>query len=482
MLSPRFWVYKSFAINFAIFDGDVRWLRIGNLAVHAGGSVILYLLAKRLLTDLDRRFVSGIDTDLAALLVAILFAFHPLATLTHGYLIQRTILFSTLFSILSMYAFWLGLRGGGRWILLSCLSCLLSVFAKEHSILTPVGACLLLVLHWRSGLALGVRFKWVVLGLLCQAVVAVFVLLQVKGLIGVPYEPLTEEVMAGSPDIAVGDLFPLSVLNQACLYFKYLFLWILPIPSLLSVDIRDPFPLGFESWKLWGGGICFLGYAALGSALLWRGRVLGLLGFSMLVPLVLFLTELSVVRFQEPFVLYRSYLWAIGGFVALALALRRLSAFVGVVVVSSFLLFFMAMSFDRLTTYSHSFLIWDEAASLYEREAGKPGVFGGYRIYFNRGNAMLREGMLVGALESYNRAVALNPYFYQAIHQRGVVSLELKEWEHARRDFQSVIERNPKYVKSYLGMAQALKEQGHEVEAANSLRVACLLGQKNVCE
>lgn len=95
---------------------------------------------------------------------------------------------------------------------------------------------------------------------------------------------------------------------------------------------------------------------------------------------------------------------------------------------------------------------------------------------------MLREGMLVGALESYNKAIALNPEFYQAVHQRGVVSLELKEWERARSDFQFVIERDAKYVKSYLGLAQALKEQGHAVEAANSLRVACLLGQKSVCE
>ncbi len=482
VLYPRSWVYRYFAIDLAVFDGDVRWLRLGNLVAHVGVSIVLFFFVKRLLSDLDLRLRPGLNPDIAAMFVAVLFAFHPLATLTHGYLVQRTILLSTLFSMLSLYTFWLGLKGERWGILLSCLSYFLSVFAKEHSILTPACACLLWVLHWRSGFRLGAQFKWVVMGLLCQAVVAVFVVLQMRWLVGSPYEPMTEELMDGGAYIHAIDLFPFSFLNQCYLFFKYIFLWVLPVPSWLSVDIREPFPLTYNSWGLWVGFVCFMGYAALGGVLLWRGRALGVLGFSMLVPLVLFLTELSVVRFQEPFVLYRSYLWAVGGFVALAFLLRRISSFVGVSVVIGFLLFFMAMSFDRLTTFSHSFFIWDEAAALFEKTAGGEGVFGGYRIYFNRGNSLLREGMLTEAMNSYNRALVLNPDFYQAVHQRGLISLQLKDWGSAQADFQSVIAQKPSYISSYIGLAEALKAQGHSVEASNSLRVACLLGEKSVCE
>ena len=51
--------------------------------------------------------------------------------------------------------------------------------------------------------------------------------------------------------------------------------------------------------------------------LIWRGGRLGLLGFALLAPWLLFATELSAVRIQEQFVLYRSYLWMAPAFAGL---------------------------------------------------------------------------------------------------------------------------------------------------------------------
>lgn len=480
--SPRWWVYETLAATVVFTNSELRWLRLGNILAHMGTALALYFLIRRLLFDLDRKLLIGLSADTAAFIAAFFFALHPLAIFTQGYLIQRTIVCATLFSLLSWLAFWRGLSGSRSALWISCLLFAIALYAKEHAVMVPAVSFCFLLLYLRSDLKLTLSLREIGSALILQALLALLIIFQTKGIIGTPYEILTTEVLEGEVSIPTTMLYPLSVLNQTGAYFKYLFFWLLPNPGWISLDIRQPFPLDFTSWSLWGGAILFATYGITGFVLLLRGGISGLLGLALIAPWLLFATELSAVRLQEPFVLYRSYLWVPSLFFILALGVRRLSKGMTYILLPLFGLCLLALSFDRLTTLSHPYLVWNEAAQLLEKRGQETNVFGAYRIYYNRGNAHLKEGMLEAALSDYERVLQLKPHYGHAYHQRGVAYLNMKKWSKARDNFEQAIALLPNNIKSYVGHAKSLENLGETEEADKALQIACRLGSTSSCK
>jgi protein O-mannosyl-transferase len=481
LLTPRWWVYETLAATFVLAGAELHWLRLGNLLVHMASALTLYFLIRRLLVDLDQKLAANLSAETAAFISAFFFAIHPLAIFTQGYLIQRTIVCATLFSLLSWLAFWRGLSGSRSALWLSCPLFVIAVYAKEHAVMAPAVAFGLLLLYQRSGLK--PRLSWPEIGsaLLLQGLLALFIVFKIKGIIGTPYEIMTTEVLAGETSPAVPMLYPLSVLSQAGAFFKYLFLWLLPNPAAISLDIRQAFPLDFASWSLWAGAAFYVSYGIGSLTLLWRGGVSGLVGWALLAPWLLFATEFAAVRLQEPFVLYRSYLWTPALFLLLALGMRRLSRGMANILLPLFALCLLALSFDRLTTLSHPYLVWNEAAHLLEKGGQADDIFGAYRIYYNRGNAFLNEGMQEPAIADYQHVLKLKPSFGHAHHQLGVIYLNSKQWNQALQNFDQAVALMPENINSHLGRAQALEALGNTGEAGKSRQTACTLGNSASC-
>ena len=89
------------------------------------------------------------------------------------------------------------------------------------------------------------------------AAVAVLTILQVRGVLGAPYEPLAAEGAARSAAAASTlPLYPLSVLNESALFFRYLLLWFVPNPGWMAVDLRAAFHTTLPSWAL-AGAVAF---------------------------------------------------------------------------------------------------------------------------------------------------------------------------------------------------------------------------------
>lgn len=161
----------------------------------------------------------------------------------------------------------------------------------------------------------------------------------------------------------IENAYPLSVITQGFLFFKYLLLWVVPYTGWMSVDIRQSFATHFLSWPELAGFIAFLAYPAVAARfLLKRGRQ-GLIGFGMLFPWILFLTELSSVRIQEPFVLYRSYLWMSGLPVALLPFLATTPRKTAVTLLSALCLVIAALAWNRLDSFSDNLKLWSDAAA-----------------------------------------------------------------------------------------------------------------------
>src|SRR2546422_7073323 len=279
--------------------------RIVSLAFHITCALVLYKLIYdllRLVTPADRpEYASGANATAWALIGATVFAIHPVAVYGAAYLIQRTVVLATLFSMLSIVLFVRGLaRGRHADAVSAALMYSVAVLSKEHSILLP-GAAVLAVLLVGAERRFAVRHAAIYL--LACAPAAIFVTLFRTWLIGRAYEPdfgAVANQLEGVFGHAMSDFsWSLSAVTQAGLFFKYLALWLWPDTRAMSIDVRVDF---FETWS--AGWIilkvsAFVGFGVLGLMLLRRGGRIGMAGFGMLFFWILFLAVFGTARFYE---------------------------------------------------------------------------------------------------------------------------------------------------------------------------------------
>lgn len=476
--TPRWWVYETLAATYVHLGGEVIWLRLGNFLLHFCVSVVLAYFIRDLLRDADWLIVSPVSVDVAALLAAFLFVIHPLSVFAQGYLIQRTIICATLFFLLSLLAFWRALAGSLLALFGFCFFAILAMYAKEHAVMLPAAAFVLLVFRWRSGMSFGLPWHFLLGGIFVVCIFSLLIVFHMAGFIGVSYEPQASELLRGE---SVDGLYFKSVLSQAGLFFKYIFLWVCILPGSVSVDIKQVFPSDFSSWQLWLGAIAYLGYMVGAVLLLWKGGVRGLLGVGLLLPGIMFFTEFSSVRVQESFVIYRSYLWAPFIFVCLAVAVRRARVKVALLLVFLVGLVFIGLSVQRLKTFSNPVFVWFEAASVYEAGLRGVDVLSGYRIYYNLGTELKLMGASEVSLKAFNRALELKPDDGYVLNNRGSLYMQMKMYVPAQHDYERAVQLLPHKFEAWNGLANSLKAQGKGVEAERAWKVSCSLRNISSC-
>jgi tetratricopeptide (TPR) repeat protein len=249
----------------------------------------------------------------------------------------------------------------------------------------------------------------------------------------------------------------------------------------MSVDMPQDFALNLWSWPEVLGLVGFIVYPIIAFRLLFKKGVNGLLGFALLCPWLLFATELSTVRIQESFVLYRSYLWMAGAFAALPFLCQKLSAKQTVITLSFMVLFMMAVAWLRLTTFSHPLLLWSDAARLVEHKAKQP--LGVDRIYYNRGSEFLRAKHYKEAIADFNLAINSKGYYTgYAYHNRGVVYFENGQYLLALNDFNKAIESVRNNPKPYVSKAKALEALNDKTGARLAYQKACEAGATVACD
>lgn len=468
--------YATLAWTKEWFGLDLISFRVGNLLLHAAVVLALFFFLKELFDAVYRsRDAKGLSTQLAAFFAALLFALHPVATYATGYLVQRTIILATCFSLLSMLSYVYGSsRKKPLWLWMSVPFYYLAVFSKEHAIMLPaVLLALTLLMHddWRVKL----KQRWGIF--LTLAAIGVFVIL-LRGLLGSVYEINAPEMMQET-----GVTYPLSIITQSWLFFKYMLLWVFPDPKWMSIDMRvafahsllSPYLLALGAYLAWGGVALWF--------LLKRGRM-GLLGFAMLFPWFMYFTEFSAVRIQEPFVLYRSYLWSVGAFALLPVIFVRLDRRLAVFILTAIALAMMPVSMERLETFSHPVLLWSDAEKLVKGRTDLPGA---YRIYYNLGTELIKIDYPDQAIADLKQAIALSKDFAEGEGNLGAAYMKKRDWKNAIASFSKAIEITRHQDKSlsarYIyGRAMAYQETGQVQLAQADYKLSCQLTGKTGCD
>jgi hypothetical protein len=482
----RWLPYATFEWTRALLGLDLIWFHLGNLALHIANTAMVFLFLRRLfevvLPDENPVTLNALSHSWLAFYGGLIFALHPAAVYAVAYLSQRSTLMATFFTLVMLRLFLEGIMRKSRWCLLASAGAyLFAVLSKEHAIMAPAVAFAMLLLVRQS-------CQWlrpVVPTFVVYGLIGAFVIFQVKSqhILGQAYEINSLDMLGRlakqDPGFDRNLAYPLSVITQSFLFFKYLLLWIVPSPSWMSVDMVEKFASRLWSFPQIIGLVGFVLYPVVAIRLLLQHGMKGLFGFALLFPWLLFATEFSTIRIQESFVIYRSYLWMAGLFAGMPFLVHKLSAKRAAAILTVVVLFMMPATWIRLTTFSHPLQLWSDAARLLENKEDRPGM---ERIYYNRGNELGRLKHYQDAINDYDRAIAIYPEYSYAYINRGAAYFEIREYNQALLDFTKAIELNPRYYQPYLGRAQIYEVSNNMDAARLNYKESCLRGGQLGCD
>ena len=486
----RWLPYATFVWTRNLFGDGIIWLRLGNLLLHLGVAISFFFFSKQLYATLlpNESSENRLSQFWLAFFAALLFALHPIAVYSVGYLIQRTTLMVTLFALLTWKTFLTGLITEKRsWLYLSALFYFFGALSKEHAIMIPAVSLALYCLIEEQPLQ---RIKLILPTFILYFLTALFVVYQVKtrNILGQAYEPIASELMSRLGDLDKDLVYPLSVVTQTFIYFKYLWLWLIPNPMLMTVDMCQAFTTRFTAFPQLLGLPLFITYGIIAIRLLFKRGLIGLLGFALLCPWLLFFTELATVRIQEIIVLYRSYLWMIGLFISLPFLCQKLTQKQAVLTLSGIALLFIPITYGRLTTFSHPLLLWDDAARQIKDAKTCPSMD---RILNNRARHLMGIGRYQDAVNDLTRSFDVlkgkeKPMVSELannFYNRGFAYLKLQQYQLALNDFNIIVEPVPKHwADFYFFKAQAF-EGLHDINNAKLYyEKACQMAIQESCE
>lgn len=442
-LKQRLLSYGSFVWIQALF-GEGWWKqRIVNLLLHGGVVVALYLLMRELIAV--TRFSPALESKdhfkesrNAALMVGTaLFAVHPMAVYAVGYLVQRSIVMATLFTVLACWFFVKGLLSARLfWHALALVSYLCAVLSKEHAVMAAAMAVPLYIYVKRPGWKTTALITGI--SLLLLAVVGGVLYTRYGSIIGKVFDEQSikyvEQLEKLSPGVSE-HIYPLSILNEAALFFAYGFLWFIPNTLWMAIDLRPAFPI---SYTYLPQAIGAAGYLALFTCTVYlffkKKNYFGFLALCLLFPLLLFFTEFTTVWIQDPFVLYRSYLWAIAIPGILAVALINFKPKPILFIGTAAVLIFGGLSFERNATFANEFTVWNDAAEKIDLNAPNNSV-GRFRPFFNLGVHHAKMGSFQLAHNNFSTAQNLGAPSGRALYNIGTIFLRQNKPKEALEAF-----------------------------------------------
>ncbi len=416
--------------------------RMTNIGLHAINGVLIYALVwmlASLRTSAGGPLQGVAVRHGAALLAALAFVMHPISAYAVTYLVQRSIVLATLFSLLAMICTvrWAGAPQRG-WLAGAAFCAVCAISAKPHA--APVFWALLSLawllaperVHFRS-----------VLVLLALVMVAAFWLLAPHfALMFGANEPYVESMRVEH----ASHPYLVSVLTQCLLYFRYLLLMAVPWPGWMSVDVRVSM-IG-PRWEAALAPAAFL--LALAGVLFLMARSrrfpLRLAGWALGACAAYYAVELSTARIQEPFVLYRAYLWLAPCMVAAGVSLAHLSWWRAAALAALVWLGFSGWALtDRQATFADADKLWTDAII----KLPKPPPFMSQRAYANRGLALMESGAYARALDDFDRALQIAPNHYEALVNRASVRARLGDKATAVRDLEQAASLRPELPYPY---------------------------------
>lgn len=306
--------YLSFALDHWRAGLDASAFKVTNLVIHLVNGLLVFALARLLLSGQSKRLGQH-QRDAAALLTVALWLLHPLNLSPVLYVVQRMTSLAALFMFASALAYVHGRLRGGKaglvWMLSAYVVFLpLAALAKENGLLLPTLLAALEYFLLRGRGDRGTRR-------LATGLHTVFFLLPTAALL--LYTALRPEWITGG---YVNRDFTLEqrLLTQARVLWSYVGL--LFIPNVSQMGLYHEVALSTSLFEPWTTLPAVLGWAAVLTYIVWARRHQPLLAFAIAWYLLGHAMESTVIALELMHE-HRTYLPNFGPLLALAVWLTR---------------------------------------------------------------------------------------------------------------------------------------------------------------
>lgn len=431
--------YVTFGLNHWLHGYDTFGYRVANLVIHLLNGLLLFglviAIGKSPAMRMERKRAAQI-----ALVAALLFLVHPVATQSTAYIVQRMTSLATLFYLASLLLYAQGRSDQQRRVWLysgSALCGLLAIGSKENAATLPISILLFEVYFYREWQWRRVK-KRLAIPLAAGAAVTLAIVFLFLG-----DDPLSR-LLSGyaSRDFTLEQ----RLYTELRVVVYYLTLFVFPYPGRLNLDYD--FPLSTSLLDPITTLVSVLALLALAAIALITARHQRLLSFAICFFLLNLIIESSFVALEIIYE-HRTYLPFTFLFVAVAYYLltgvrdRRVSLGIiaAIVAVLSF------WTYQRAAIWADDVALWQDVASKSPEKA---------RAHHNLGVALRDQSRYREAIAPLKKAIELSPDHPRARQNLADAYYNLGDYETSLLYFRQVADRQPEFAQAYLGQGNAL--------------------------
>lgn len=436
----------TFAINYATTGMDPVPIHLMNVVMHL---INIWLVFK---------FISELtEKKNIALIVAFLFALHPMNVEAVSWMSARSSSMYVLFYLLALrsYVRYHKTNFQTKHLIIAALYFIVSLFSKAQAVTLPV---LLFAIDYYYNRKLNAK--------LVLEKIPFFALSVIFGLITV----MDSDTQGNLKDGMLISYNAIDLFFMVCYSFAFYFVKLIVPANLCGIYVYPPKTGGSLPWEYYASpvlllAILFLLYRFRKNRAVIFGAALFFITISIniqLIPSRLFITTDRYAYFP-----YIGLFFIIGYIYNQlqqneALAKKYLQTF-GIVLVAAGLVYCYAI-WERNKTWNNDYVFLTD---IIEKNEPVPYIS---RAYGNRGNYFLNNGMINEALADFTSALKVKPDDGQSYYNRAITYVKVSRWQEALADLDSSIKYNPKFALSYSNMAfirYNLKDYNGALEAAN---------------
>ena len=442
----------SLAVNYWLSGLSTWSYHAMNLLIHIGAALALFGLVRRTLQSPQLASRYGQIAVPAALVIALVWAVHPLHTQAVTYVIQRCESLMGLCYLLTVYLAVRSFTAGRRawWIISAALVCIAGMLSKQVMVTAPIMALLFDYLFFSGSVSVALRRRWPLYGGLALGWAA---------LLGtIIAAPVNDTAGFGVRSIAPLQ-YLLSEFSVICHYVRLAF-----VPASLAFDYNWPKAASLQAALPYALPVCLC--AALSAYGLYRRAQAAIFGawFFLILSVTSTLMPFDDLAFE-----YRMYLplaAIIGGGVfagielwrrvlVVQLARRQANTLSGgalaFLLAALLVIVFGSLTLARNQDYKSEIALW---ADTVVKRPENP------RARNNFGYQLQQQGRLPEAIAQYSEAITLNPSYAQAFYNRGTAFKDLGGFAQAESDLNEALRLNPSSADAHNNLGSLLASRG----------------------
>lgn len=506
MVAHRYVGFLTFRLNYLAAGYEVTGYHLVNIALHLFNCILAYLLVLAIFaTPLLRGSPAAERAPGVALIVALLYAAHPIQTEAVNYVHQRPALITAGFYLLAvlLYARWRSGAGTGQtagdmlspWYLGALAAAVLAMKSKENAFTLPA-ALVLLEFIFFSG---SPRKRLSAL----LPLLATMLIIPLTALVGMDrswaLSTKTHEYLSR------WEYFT----TELRVMLTYLRLLLLPTGQRLMYDY--PRYSSLCAAPVLMSAVFLLAVAGF-TGLLFRSAASGRHELRIVVfGIIWFFLAISVESsvFPTPYVIqeYRLYLPSFGIFLALVAGIGYVTdgwAYVGRRIAGGLLVILLAgyasASYARNAVWNDVLVFWSDVArkspgldiphiqmgTEYYLRGRYDDAIREYRAaiaidpnfsetHFNLGLAYNKKGLYEDAMKEFQTALILEPGRYEIPFNLGITCIKLERYDQAIVHLREALALNSSVAEIHYAMGIALEATGRPDEAAEAYRMALSL-------